>query len=60
MTQDAAKTIGDTISLATVVGTLADVLPSLAALISIVWGLIRIWETDTVQRMIGRAPSNRA
>jgi sorbitol-specific phosphotransferase system component IIC len=60
MTHDAAKTVGDTISLATVVGTLADILPSLAALISIVWGLIRIFETETVQRMIRRAPSDRA
>jgi hypothetical protein len=44
----------DAISLMTVVGTLVDVLPSIAALISIVWGLIRIWETDTVKSLTGR------
>lgn len=59
---DTAKQVGDALSLATVVGTLADALPAIAALISIVWGLIRIWETDTVQKLLGRqkndAPSH--
>lgn len=59
MNHDAAKSVGDAISLATVVGTLADVLPALAALISIVWGLIRIYETHTVQRMLGRETGDR-
>lgn len=51
---DTAKNIGDALSLATVVGTLADALPAIAALISIVWGLIRIYETATVQKLLGR------
>jgi len=38
----------------TVVGTLVEALPSIAALISIVWGLIRIWETETVKKLTGR------
>jgi len=44
----------DAISLMTVVGTLVEALPSIAALISIVWGLIRIWETETVKKLMGR------
>jgi hypothetical protein len=44
----------DAISLVTVVGTLVEALPSIAALISIVWGLIRIWETETVKKLTGR------
>lgn len=44
----------DAISLMTVVGTLVEALPSIAALISIVWGLIRIWETETVKKLLGR------
>lgn len=35
-------------------GSLVDLLPAIAALISIVWGLIRIWETKTVRRWMGR------
>lgn len=49
-----AKQIGDAISILTVVGTLAELLPALAAILTIVWTAIRIWETDTVQRIFGR------
>lgn len=44
----------DALSLITVLGTLVDFLPALAAGFSIVWTVIRIWETDTVQRLLGR------
>lgn len=48
------KHAGDAISIITVVGTLAEVLPALAAILTIVWTAIRIWETDTIQRLVGR------
>ena len=48
------KYVVDAISVATVVATLVDMLPSIAALFTIVWTGIRIWETDTVQSLIGR------
>ena len=48
------KTVGDAISILTVVGTLAELLPAIAAVLMIVWTAIRIWETDTVQRMFNR------
>lgn len=48
------KQIGDAISILTVVGTLAELLPALAAILTIVWTAIRIWETNTVQRIFGR------
>lgn len=51
---ETAKTVVDALSIATVVGTLAEMLPSIAALFTIVWTAIRIWETDTVQRWFGR------
>lgn len=51
---DAAKHVVDFISIATVIGTLADMLPSIAAAFTIVWTGIRIWETDTVKRWTGR------
>ena len=43
------KQIVDTFSVATMVGTLAGLLPGIAALLTIIWTAIRIWETDTVQ-----------
>ena len=50
------KTVGDAISILTVVGTLAELLPAIAAILTIVWTAIRIWETDTVQCMFNRKP----
>jgi hypothetical protein len=51
---EAAKHIVDALSIATVIGTLADMLPSIAALFTILWTGIRIWETETVKRWTGR------
>ncbi len=50
------KQLGDAISIITVVGTLAELLPAVAAILTIIWTAIRIWETDTVQRIFGRKP----
>ena len=50
--EQAVKAAGDVVSLSVVVDTLANWLPAVAALISIIWGAIRIYETDTVQRML--------
>ena len=49
-----AKHVGDAVSVFTVVGTLLEMLPSVAALITIVWTGIRIYETDTVKNIISR------
>lgn len=46
----------DSLSIATVAATLAQWLPSVAALFSVVWTGIRIYETATVQRWLGRVP----
>ena len=51
---DSFKHIVDVLSIVTVLGTLADMLPSIAALFTIVWTGIRIWETDTVKRITKR------
>ena len=51
---EGAKHAIDLLSAAVVVGTLATWLPPLAALLTIVWTLIRIWETDTVKGWTGR------
>ena len=44
----------DALSFVTVLGTLANMLPSLAALFTIIWTGIRIYETRTVQKWIGK------
>ena len=51
---ETAKTTVDAISIVTVVGTLAEVLPAIAALFTIVWTALRIYETDTVQKLLGK------
>ena len=51
---DTFKHIIDALSIVTVLGTLANMLPSIAALFTIVWTGIRIIETDTVRSIIKR------
>ena len=46
------KSVVDGLSIITVIGTLADMLPSVAAVFTIVWTSIRIWETNTVQNWV--------
>ena len=40
--------------MATVVGALVDLLPAIAAVFTIVWTGIRIYETKTVQKWLGK------
>ena len=42
----------DLVSVTTVFGTLMGALPEIAALFSIAWSILRIYETDTVQKII--------
>ena len=53
------KQLGDAVSILTVVGTLAELLPAIAAVLTIVWTAIRIFETDTVQCMFRRNKGNK-
>ena len=55
MKQDSVETIknvGDVISVFTVVGALVEMLPSIAALFTIIWTGLRIYESDTVQGLV--------
>lgn len=51
---EAGKAVVDVLSIATVIGTLAQILPAIAAVFTIVWTVIRIWETKTVQSFFRR------
>mgnify|MGYP003651471711 FL=1 len=48
---ESTKHVVDAVSLVTVLGTLVDFLPAVAAAFTIVWTLIRIWETETVRKL---------
>ena len=52
---EGVKHVIDGLSLVTVLGTLVDMLPSIAAVFTIVWTAIRIYETRTVQGWLGRS-----
>jgi len=53
-TAETTKRAIDAVSVFTVIGTLSDLLPPLAALVTIVWTSIRIMETDTVRGWLGK------
>jgi len=57
---ETTKHVVDALSILTVVGTLVEMLPSIAAIFTIVWTGIRIWETETVQNMFGRKGAKNA
>ena len=46
------KHLTDILSTSTMVGTILGALPGIAALFTIVWTAIRIYETATVQKLI--------
>jgi len=49
---DHVKTIVDVSSITVVLATLVEWLPAAAALASLIWSIIRIYETETAQRWI--------
>jgi hypothetical protein len=58
MATEGTKTLIDGLSMVTVIGTIGEVLPPLAALFTVIWTVIRIYETKTVQRILKRKPPN--
>jgi len=53
-TAETTKHAIDAVSVFTVIGTLSDALPPLAALFTILWTGLRIYESDTVQGILGK------
>jgi hypothetical protein len=51
---EATKHAVDALSVITVLGTLMETLPAIAALFTIIWTSIRIWETKTVQKFVSK------
>ena len=50
----AEKLTGDGLSVTVLFGVFAEVLPVIAVAMTVLWTGIRIWETDTVQKMFKR------
>lgn len=44
----------DALSVLTVFGTIVNMLPAIAAIFTIIWTGIRIYETETIQRLLGK------
>ncbi len=55
---EGVKHLIDALSVGTMLGTLFQMLPNIAALITIIWTTIRIFETQTVQGWLGRSKAN--
>lgn len=53
-TQEVIKAGMDAISVFTMLGALIKVLPAIAALVTIIWTSIRIYETRTVQNWLNK------
>ena len=51
---EGTKQVIDAVSVFTVVGTLGNILPPIAALFTIVWTGIRIYETQTITQLFKR------
>lgn len=51
---DTVKHIMDGVSVVTAVGTITNMLPAVAALFTILWTGIRIYESKTVQGLLGK------
>ena len=48
-----AKAVGDVVALTGTVAVVVGYLPAVAAFVTIIWTLIRIYETETAQRLLG-------
>ena len=57
--EEPAKLAIDTASVGVILASIAGWLPTIASLLSIIWVLIRIWETQTVREWTGRTQKEK-
>ena len=50
---DELKNFGDGVGVVTTAGEVIEILPAITAVLTIIWFAIRIYETDTVQKLLG-------
>ena len=51
--------VGDAVAVASVLGSLTEYLPPIAALLTIIWTVLRIYESRTVQHLLEKWGRNR-
>ncbi len=54
MIDDGTKNVLDVVAASLALGAVMDLLPPIAALLTVVYTVLRIWESHTVQRIIAR------
>lgn len=52
--QEEVKTVVDSLAVGGGIATIAGWLPDVTALLTIIWLALRIWESDTVQKLVKR------
>lgn len=52
--QESIKHVGDAVAVGTLAATLMSWLPSATAILTFLWVLVRLYETQTVQNLIAR------
>lgn len=57
--QEAIKQAGDVAAVTVTIATIAQILPALAALFTIIWTGLRIYETKTVQDLLKKMKRQR-
>lgn len=50
---DEFKNFGDGVGVIATAGVVIEILPAITAVLTIIWFAIRIYETDTVQKILG-------
>lgn len=50
---DELKNFGDGVGVVTTAGVVVEILPAITAVLTIIWFAIRIYETKTVQKLLG-------
>lgn len=56
---EGGKLLGDLGAVGIMLGTFAQILPSLAAFLTVLWLAIRIWESETVRLLTRRPPARK-
>ncbi len=56
---ESLKALGDVISISAVSATLMNILPPVAAILTIIWSIIRIYETKTIQQLLNKPQRKR-
>lgn len=51
---EGGKALGDVVSISALLGVLISALPDVATALTVLWMVLRIYETDTVQRLLGK------